>query len=450
MRYALPDPAQTMQLLQHAAPVTAVLDALCLSWRIVGGAARGLVCGEVASDVDIEVVADHVDTVWEGVGAQFPHAMLVAGDKPVVRIRIDRQWFDVSVTAHADFAVSAAQRDFTMNAMAVCRDGSFLDPFAGIKDLQAGIIRHIGDAFVVDPLRVLRLMRFAGIYDLAVAPLTAQAAHAALPYAATLKPERVWGEWQAWALRSKAPGRGLAVLAACGWLAHYPLLQALVGCAQDPIYHPEGNVWVHTGYVCDAASQAAALLHDHDRVVLMLAALCHDLGKPQTTTVDASGRIISPQHASVGVPLTRAMLEQINVPARYVAPVCALVHEHMVRLGVTPSERAVRRLAQRLAPATIQLWGLLVNADAAGRPPLPATDSAAPVLALAHTLGIQHHKPVALVRGTDVLALGVAPGPAVGRWLQLAYEAQLDGVFHTTETGIAWLHQHLIGSQKTD
>ncbi|MCE2850811.1 MAG: polynucleotide adenylyltransferase [Chloroflexaceae bacterium] len=413
LTYHAPQPTAIDALLAHARVVTHVLDAQHLPWRIVGGAVRELVCGDAALDVDIEVVASSTAAVWAQLVPFFAHALLIDTHKPVIRI---------------DSA------------------GQFHDPCQGLTDLQAGVIRHLGDAFIDDPLRVLRMMRFAGMYDLQVAPATAVAAHHVSHAAAALTRERVWGEWYLWATRSSVPSAGLAALRATGWLLHYPMLANLVGCPQDPVYHPEGDVWVHTGHVCDAVVRLAQTEDVDERLVIMIAALCHDLGKPATTATTHT-RIVSPGHAQAGMPVAAQFLTMIHAPARTHTLVIPLVGEHMVRLGATPSERAVRRLAQRLNPATIALWGKLVAADGAGRPPLPANHDAHAVLVVAEKLGIRDAKPVALVRGHDVLASGVPAGALVGEWLRRAYEAQLDGVFATHTAGVAWLQQQLVGTQ---
>jgi tRNA nucleotidyltransferase (CCA-adding enzyme) len=446
LTYHAPQPTAIDALLAHARVVTHVLDAQHLPWRIVGGAVRELVCGDAALDVDIEVVASSTAAVWAQLVPFFAHALLIDTHKPVIRIRINHQWFDISVTPHHALDVAATSRDFTMNAMTIDSAGQFHDPCQGLTDLQAGVIRHLGDAFIDDPLRVLRMMRFAGMYDLQVAPATAVAAQRVSHAAAALTRERVWGEWYLWATRSSVPSAGLAALRATGWLLHYPMLANLVGCPQDPVYHPEGDVWVHTGHVCDAVVRLAQTEDVDERLVIMIAALCHDLGKPATTATTHT-RIVSPGHAQAGMPVAAQFLTMIHAPARTHTLVIPLVGEHMVRLGATPSERAVRRLAQRLNPATIALWGKLVAADGAGRPPLPANHDAHAVLVVAEKLGIRDAKPVALVRGHDVLASGVPAGALVGEWLRRAYEAQLDGVFATHTAGVAWLQQQLVGTQ---
>ncbi len=420
-------------------PITILLDAHQGAWRIVGGAVRDAVVGVIAQEIDIEVVHANITEVNAWIVRAFPQAKIVGQEKPIIRLRMDAVWIDVNVTDTVDLHTAALVRDISINAMMIDATGQFVDPCGGLADMQAGVLRHCSEAFADDPLRVLRLMRFAGQYGFVVAADTAAQAQALRPGAAHLTRERVWLEWQQWALRSHNPRAGLYALQSCGWLDYYPMLAATVGCVQDTTDHPEGDVWEHTLWVCNAVVGLSADRDDEQRIILMLAALCHDLGKPATTTHNAAGRIVSPGHAQVSVEPTREFLALINAPERYYAPVTALVREHMAGVSGLPSPRMVRRLAQRLSPATIDLWGRITGADGGGRPPLPAVNTGAPFIALAQSLGVLAGKPLALVGGEDIMRLGVPQGPQIGEWLQRAYDAQLDGLFATHEAGVAWV-----------
>jgi tRNA nucleotidyltransferase (CCA-adding enzyme) len=442
VHYSVPTPPIIATLMARIHPITTLIDAHHASWRIVGGAVRDAVMGVIAHEIDVEVVQADISDVCLWITAVYPQALIVGHEKPIIRLHLHDNWIDISVTATADLHHAALARDITMNAMLIDANGEFFDPCEGLADMQAGVLRHCSATFADDPLRVLRLMRFAGQYGFGVAPETAAQAQALRPQAAQLTRERVWIEWQQWALRSRHPRAGLQVLQQCGWLDYYPMLLALVDCPQDPTYHPEGDVWEHTLWVCNAAVGLSVDLDDEQRIIVMLAALCHDLGKPMTTVVNDAGRIVSPGHAEAGDIPTRAFLALINAPERYVAPVTALVREHMAGVsGGQPTPRMVRRLAQRLAPATIDLWGRITGADGGGRPPLPAVNSGSACVALAQSLGVVMGKPTALVRGGDIMQLGVPQGPQIGEWLQRAYDAQLDGVFTTREQALAWLHE---------
>jgi tRNA nucleotidyltransferase (CCA-adding enzyme) len=216
------------------------------------------------------------------------------------------------------------------------------------------------------------------------------------------------------------------------------MLAALMGCAQDFIHHPEGDVWIHTLYVCEGAVARRGDLESEPVLILSLAAICHDFGKPTTSFVE-NGRIRCPTHAAAGVPLTIDFLRLIGAPEKYVAPVCALVREHMAANDGPASPRFVRRLAHRLAPADMDLWARLVAADSSGRPPLPFKEPGAPFMALAAAMGTTKQPIAPLLNGNDVLAMGIAAGPRVKELLRIAYEAQLDGVFETREDALQWL-----------
>jgi tRNA nucleotidyltransferase (CCA-adding enzyme) len=143
------------------------------------------------------------------------------------------------------------------------------------------------------------------------------------------------------------------------------------------------------------------------------------------------------------VPFTIDFLRLIGAPDKYLAPVCALVREHMAANDGPASPRFVRRLAHRLAPADMDLWARLVAADSSGRPPLPFKEPGAPFMALAAELGTIQQPVAPLLNGNDVLALGIAAGPRVKELLRIAYDAQLDGVYETRADALQWMQTHV-------
>lgn len=427
-------------IMARCADICARFAAQGWEWRIVGGAIRNSIMQRPIDEVDIEVVGVSIDDVARLLSDVQRHGV-VGTDKPIVRVHDATGWLDVSVTDCRDILEATRHRDLTINAIVLTPDGVVHDPHGGIDDIAHRQLRHIDDHhFGDDPVRVLRVMRLAAQLNFTVHLTTAMRAAALLPQAAQLTPDRVWYEWRRWAL-SDYPRQGLIALQHCGWLSAYPMLVPLVSCPQDPVYHPEGDVWGHTGYVCQHAVVTGADLDEERRITLMLAALCHDLGKPYTTSV-SDGRIISPGHAAEGVPYTEALLRAINAPERFVEPVKALVREHMAVFGAQISARMVRRLAARLHPTDIDLWSRLTHADGGGSPPLPVRNHGAEVMAIAQQLHVVADKPLAFVRGEHVLALGVAPSKQVGELLHVAYEAQLDGEFNDVDGGVAWLTRY--------
>jgi tRNA nucleotidyltransferase (CCA-adding enzyme) len=450
----------------HAIPyVRPILQAIVAAGgrpQIVGGAVRDLLRGETIKDIDIEVYGLAIDPLVEvlrrfgrvdAVGRSFGVLKLRLPDGPELDVALPRRESKIGA-GHRGFLAepdptmtpreAAARRDFTWNALALTHTGELLDFFGGVADLEAGIIRHTSPAFAEDPLRVLRAMQLAARLDMRLAPETAALARTLLPEASTLAQERIWAEWHKWGLKSTSPAAGLRVLLETGWLALYPELAALIDCPQDSLWHPEGQVFTHTLYVCDAAAEIAdrdGVVGD-DRVVLLLAALCHDLGKPATTETSADGRIRSPGHARAGLAPTEALLRRIGCPRAIAERVLPLVDEHMAHHGMEVSPRSVRRLAVRLAPATLVEWRRLLAADASGRPPLPAADPGAPILALAEQIDAAQGRPPPILHGRHLLGAGMAPGPELGALLRRAYQAQIDGAFATVEEGLAWAARH--------
>ena len=435
-----PHTQQIAQLLQAIEPVLAPVRQSGWQWRVVGGAVRDLVLGRPVVDIDIEVVAPALADLERCYADVAPRGA-VGSDRQVIRIRTAAHTVDITVATDADVYTAAAGRDLTINALAILPDGTLVDPHGGLADLRHGVLRHIGTAFADDPLRVLRLMRFAGQLNFRVAPETLAHALAVVDRITQIPIERIWHEWRLFAL-APHPWAGLMVLYATGWLRHYPMLAALMGCAQDFVHHPEGDVWIHTLYVCEGAVTRRGDLDSEKVLILSLAAICHDLGKPTTSYVE-NGRIHCPTHAAAGVPFTVDFLRLIGAPDKYVAPVCALVREHMAANDGPASPRFVRRLAHRLAPADMDLWARLVAADSSGRPPLPFKEPGAPFMALAAALGTIQQPVAPLINGNDVLAMGIAAGPRVKELLRIAYDAQLDGVYETRADALQWMQTQL-------
>ena len=287
---------------------------------------------------------------------------------------------------------------------------------------------------------MLRGMQFAARFNLTMARETADLSRQLLPEAGTLAIERVWEEWRKWAEKSTWPAAGLRVLVDSGWITLYPELAVLIACPQDPEWHPEGDVFQHTLFACDAAGRIASRekLQGKQRVAFLLATLCHDLGKPLTTVRGDDGHVRSPGHAEAGILPAETFLARIGCRQEIVNQILPLIREHLAHITLPVEPRPVRRLAVRLSPATITQWGQVVEADHSGRPPLPAGNPAAPVVALAEQLSVEQGTPKPLLMGRHLLERGMSPGPEMGRLLKAAYEAQIAGEFETVEEALSW------------
>jgi tRNA nucleotidyltransferase (CCA-adding enzyme) len=287
-------------------------------------------------------------------------------------------------------------------------------------------------------------VQFAARYELHVEPATS-ALCAAMPVA-ELPAERVFGEIEKLLVKAKQPSRGLALLAEWGMLPTLaPQLVPLADTPQDPDWHPEGDVWVHTLQVVDEAAPLAAELEpDRPRqLAVMLGALCHDLGKATTTRFE-EGRIRSRGHEEAGLPPTAALLGRWNVHTLHGydvrGQVLALVAQHL-KPGQLYDDRArvsdgaIRRLAAKCEP---DLLYRVARADCLGRRP----GAFAPVAMewfrdRVQKLDVARRAPEPILTGRDVLALGVPPGPDVGRVVRAVYERQLDGAVATIEEACA-------------
>jgi tRNA nucleotidyltransferase (CCA-adding enzyme) len=440
--------------------------------RLVGGGVRDWMLGNASNDFDIEVAGVGFDGLRRALSA-FGATDVIGRSFGVIKVRRDGgPEYDFSLprresktgTGHRGFAVeadptlgdadAAARRDFTVNAIALDPfTGEVIDPFHGRDDLKARVLRHTSAAFTEDPLRVLRAFQLAARLDFSLAPETAALCRSISDAYAELPVERVWAEWDKWAAKSKRPSRGLGVLEQTGWLRHFPEVAALRGTPQEPEWHPEGDVLTHTGHCLDAlvsldewiAAPAAR------RRMLSFAILAHDFGKPSTTgRAERRGamRWVSPGHEAAGGPLAETFLRRIGAPLELDAPVKALVVHHLAHHqgGGDYSDSQVRRLARRLAPATIDDLAAVMAADSMGRPPLPSAEILALVgrlRARASALALEAAAPRPIIRGRHLVAMGRRPGPGFKPVLDEAFDAQLDGAFSDEAGGLEWLKRRL-------
>lgn len=426
---------------------------------VVGGAVRDAVLGRPVSDLDVEVhdlPAERLATVLSAkfgldpVGRAF--GVLKLKHEPIdvslprreSKAGLGHRGFLIESDPTLDLPAAAARRDFTMNAMAFDPlTGHLVDPFGGRDDLRDGVLRHCSGAFVEDPLRVLRGMQFAARFGLRGHPDTLALCRTIEPEG--LAAERIWQEWRKLLLLGARPSAGLVFLRDSGWLRYFPQLAALDGCPQDPTHHPEGDVYVHTGLCLDVfADQRVG--EEQEDVVVGLAVLCHDLGKPDVLERDAAGAIRTPGHEQCSVERAAEFLDSLACQyalARQVLPLVATHGRPQQLFDQQSGDAAVRRLARDAG--RIDRLVRVVRADRGGRGPAgdPDPPAARWLARKSEELDVFAQGPAPIIMGRHLIAAGMAPGPEVGEAMRVCYEAQLAGEFSDERGGVAFLRHWL-------
>ena len=369
---------------------------------LVGGAVRDKRLGLPVVDRDYVVVGATPEQMvaqgYKPVGADFPVFLHPSTKEEYALARTERK----SGHGYKGFTIYAApdvtldddlrRRDLTINAMAETADGQLIDPFGGASDLTRGVLRHVSPAFAEDPLRVLRVARFAARFaprgfKVADETLALMAQITAAGELDHLVPERVWAELER-ALGEDLPSRFFEVLRACGALARlFPELDALYGVPQRPEYHPEVDTGIHTMMVID---QAAKLSPD---TRVRFAALVHDLGKG-TTPRDQWPRHIG--HEARSVELIKVLCQRLRVPNEHrdLALLVARYHGDCHRLDELRPNTVLEMLEGLDAfrrPERVPMFAAACEADARGRTgfekrPYPAPAKLARALAAARAV----------------------------------------------------------------
>jgi tRNA nucleotidyltransferase (CCA-adding enzyme) len=341
---------------------------------------------------------------------------------------------------------AASRRDFTINA--ILQDpltGEIIDPFKGREDIQHKILRAVSpDTFSEDSLRVLRAAQFAARFEFDIEPQSAELSRAI--DLTDLPAERIWGEIEKLLLRAQSPSIGLKWLLDLGAIDQlFPEIKALIEVPQDPEWHPEGDVFVHTQLVIDRARELIDDLPYPRQVTVMLAALVHDFGKPATTEF-IDGRLRSRGHEEAGVEPTLSFLDRLNIHTLdgydVRKQVVALVRDHLkpgeyFKRRDEVGDSAFRRLARK---CELDLLYRVAKADSLGRnaawvPRERWYDAAAQewFIERARALEVALKAPEPLLLGRHLLEMGLQPGPRIGEITRAIYEMQLDGRVTTLE-----------------
>ena len=430
---------------------------------LVGGCVRDALMGVQPKDWDVEVYGVAPERLRE-ILDRFGPVNVVGEAFTVYKLGSD---LDVSLPrrerksgrGHRAFVIegdpemsvveASRRRDFTINA--ILQDpltNEIIDLFDGRGDIEQGVLRAVStETFAEDSLRVLRAAQFAARFEFEIEPETVALCRSI--DLSDLPAERIWGELEKLLLRARQPSIGLGWLHALGALEKlFPEINALIGVPQDPEWHPEGDVFVHTRLTIDRARESIDELSYPRRVTVMLAALAHDFGKPATTEF-IEGRLRSRGHEAAGVAPAESFLDRLNVHTvdgyNVRGQVIALVREHLkpgefYKKRDEVGEGAFRRLARRCEP---DLLYRVAKADSLGRnaPWVPrekwyGSEAQEWFIQRARELDVEQRPPEPLLLGRHLLALGVEPGPKMGEITRVVYEMQLDGRVRTVEEAI--------------
>ncbi len=416
---------------------------------LVGGCVRDALMNRPSKDFDLEVYGLDYESLL-GLLKPFGQTITVGKAFGVIKFKdldIDialprrdskvgpgHRGFEVTYDPSLTFEEAARRRDLTINSIGYNPlTAEILDPHKGTDDIKQGVLRATDPKhFAEDPLRALRVMQFAARFNLQIADeLKALCAGLDL---SELSPERIIDEFDKLLLKSDKPSIGLKFLEDTGLIKYFPEFEIMMGVEQNPIHHPEGDVWVHTLMVIDEAAQLRIGDKQQDQI-LMYAALSHDFAKPKTQMTKPNGQIGFPGHGEQGAPLAEAFIGRIGGANTLAKKIAALVHDHLAPY-LFPAQGAkagaYRRLVRRLDAAGVTAHDLvrLARADMLGRTTESALQRQCPGLdefmAQIKALGLEEKAESDIVTGAMLIAKGIKPGPEMGKILKACRDYQDD------------------------
>jgi len=424
---------------------------------LVGGAVRDAVMagkgspfdGDVdynATDYDIEVFGLTLPRLQDALSERGYHWDEVGEHFSVLKVRVSNvgqpidlsipryekstgsghREFEVMTDPNLTFAKAAKRRDFCMNSMGFdMLTGTLLDPWTGRFDIENNIISYIDGSFADDPLRPLRAARFAARFTMDISDGTMELCREMRPLAVSLPAERIWGEIKKAVHECINLGDFFWWIARMGWVDLLPEVSFLMDVPQDPNWHPEGDVLMHTCHALNYWSQNLRTGNKEDDFITAIAVLCHDVGKA-TTTEHVDGRFRARGHEEAGVELTESFLYRLR-QYELADEVTPLVANHLA--PVRPfTKKGIRRLSTKVK--RMDLLCLVSKADTAGRPPLDPTGSFPAIEEFEQAwrdMDIPRGGPQRLLGGDYLISLGMTPGPAFKVILDAVYEQQING-----------------------
>jgi tRNA nucleotidyltransferase (CCA-adding enzyme) len=420
---------------------------------IVGGSVRDFFLNIPIKDYDIEIFGiDSLDIIQKSL-EKYGSVKLVGKSFGVLTLRVNEYDFDFALpriekktgNTHQDFEIitnanlsfkeAAIRRDFTINAIGYdFFKEEFLDPFDGIKDLKNKIIKHINDAtFIEDSLRVYRAVQFASRFDFVIAQKTKELCKQIVlsQDLIFLPKERVYEEFKKLFLNSQKPSIGFELMKELDVLKYFPELKALINCVQEPEYHPEGDVWIHTMMSLDEMARILKeekIENEYRKLYLFYGVLCHDFGKPFCTK-EINGKITSFKHENLGIEPTISFLSKLTNEKKFVEIVCSLVKNHLAPFQLYLADSSLKAIKRLSLKVNIEDLCLVCLADCLGRDikdkeKCPKATSW--LLEKAKELDIHNDSIKPLVLGRDLIKLGFKPSNKFKEILDFAFDLQID------------------------
>jgi tRNA nucleotidyltransferase (CCA-adding enzyme) len=398
----------------------------------VGGYVRDKIM-EIAApdgeDIDIEVYFLNIEEL-QSILSNYGTTHLIGKSFPVVKISGHPEW-DFTLPAKSDhsFAEACGRRDFTINSMMMdILSGEIIDIYGGREDVKNRIIMHTNEKnFKDDPLRVYRAFQFAARLDFSLHLETIEIIKKT--DLKNIASTRIYEELKKLLMLSPQPSIGLRYMEKTNVLERmHPLLYKLIGCEQSPLNHPEGDVWEHTLLVVDQAARLRPKSLNPE--ALMFASLVHDIGKPQTTKVKGD-KVTAYGHDVLGEKLALSFLQELTNKTTLINAISVLVREHMHPVLLYKdrervSDKAIRKLVNRV---NLKELLLISEADFKGRALERDFDVIRSwFLQKVSSLGLKLDKKIEpLIKGRDLVQMGLSPGPAFSKTLDYSFELQLEG-----------------------
>ena len=417
-----------------------------------GGSVRDMVRGLLAKDFDVatDATPDLVQKIFprtHAVGAHFGVVVVVESgfNFEVATFRSDGAYLDHRHPVEVRFSSpeeDAKRRDFTINGMFFDPEkNEVIDFVGGRSDLEAKLVRAIGDPaarFSEDRLRMLRAVRFATVLDFKIDNQTWDALLASAASINEISAERMREELVKIFL-SPHRAHGWDLLDRSGLLRTIlPELDAMKGCLQPEQFHPEGDVFEHTRLMLE-------LLPDKVSAPLVLAVLFHDIAKPVTAAVDEMGRIRFNEHDRIGAVMAESIMERLRFSRAEIDAVVEMVRQHMVFKDV-PRMR-IAKLKRFMARPTFEEELELHRVDCASSHRI--MDNYELLLRKREEFANEPIIPPPLVRGDDLIALGMKPGPKFGEILEAVETRQLEGVLKEREEALEWVkREYAVGAKR--